>query len=385
MSTLDYNTAIRDIRVANDDFIQLLAKLHDFLTTNKTLKFYFGDETVVIDGLLALIDNYKNGRFTSVTIGVGDNSVLLSVDTEGNLKVSDINGNLVGVVCSGLSFSDISDTTIDSATMTECNIESVVGDIKVSGGEISLESLHANNLSATSLVARNISTTIATIEESHTTDMYIQGDRRMAFSDTRNVFYEGGVTIDSFVEKMEGGYSGANPIWVWDNCVAKPSMLGLQQQNLGTLPNLITICGNNKYSDFMTFLGRPFNINNVVGFAFVDNTPAVKVSLTEVPLMASVFLWPYAAYEGYVFTNWDNKNIYVSEFKPEDIGKEIYYRTAGSAWTIYRTLTIHYNNQQAISASLGTPYEIPPYSCVKFIVNRTGTVLSGIVSILELA
>lgn len=387
MPALDYNTAIKGIREANEDFIQLLSKLRDFLTTNKELTFTIGDETVVVDGLLELIDNYRNGKYQSVIIGTDADAVMLSIDGDGNLKVSDVNGNLVGVVCSELSFSDISDTTIDSATIRECNIENVSGSVKVSGGTVTLESINVGTFEAQSIVAqKNLSGYAASIEASYARNLYIQGDRRMAFPVQRNVFYEGGFAIDSFASKMASGYS--NDVWTWSSSTAKPSMLGLQQGDRGEIPSLITICGNNKYSDFLNQLGQPNGLKNLTAFAFVDNTPAKA----DVPMtvddsnMASVFVWPYAEYalssQYYQFA----ERLVVSEFGEDDIGKEVYYRTGASAWTIYRTLTINYNNLAPISATLGSPYEIPPYSCVRFIVGRTGTATGGsTISILEIA
>lgn len=382
MPALDYNTAIRDIREANDEFIQLLTKLRNILTTSDELEFVLGNDKIVIEGLLALIDNYRNGKFQSVTIGTSPDCVVLSIE-DGNLKVSDLGGNLVGVVCSGLSFADIANTTIDSATIRDCEVESVNGSVAVSGGNVSLDNIEVTKLTATSIVARNVNGYTASVESSYTSDLYIQGDRRMAFPDQRNVFYDDGVAVDGFASKILSGYSDG--VWTWDSTTdAKPSMLGLTAMTRVGIPSLITICGNNNYNDFKDILQRPYGLKNLV--AWRDGS-SVAVSMTaDNFVMASVFLWPYATYELYAPYQSDTKDIVVSEFREEDIGKEVYYRTSASPWTIYRTLKMNYNNLTAISAEFGSPYEIPPYSCVRFIVGRTGSAQEGsTVSILEIA
>jgi hypothetical protein len=385
MSALDYNTAIRGIRVANSDFLQLLYQLRDVLTSSKELTFTLGDEDIVIEGLLALIDNYRNGKFQSVTIGTAPDCVKLSID-DGNLKVTDLGGNLVGVVCSGLSFSDIADTTIASATLRDCEVESVNGSVAVSGGNVSFDNIEVTKLTATSIVARNVNGYTASVESSYTSDLYIQGDRRMAFPDQRNVFYDDGVAVDGFASKILSGYSDG--VWTWDSTTdAKPSMLGLTAMDRVGIPSLITICGNNNYNDFKDIIQRPYGLKNLVAWMSGVSGDENLVSMSsDNYVMASVFLWPYATYELYAPYQSDTKDIVVSEFREEDIGKEVYYRTSASSWTIYRTLKMNYNNLSPISAQFGSPYEIPPYSCVKFIVSRTGSAQEGsTVSILEIA
>ena len=205
----------------------------------------------------------------------------------------------------------------------------------------------------------------------------------MAFPDQRNVFYDDGVAVDGFASKILSGYSDG--VWTWDSTTdAKPSMLGLTAMDRVGIPSLITICGNNNYNDFKDILQRPYGLKNLV--AWRDGS-SVAVSMTADDfVMASVFLWPYATYELYAPYQSDTKDIVVSEFREQDIGKEVYYRTSASPWTIYRTLKMNYNNQTAISAEFGSPYEIPPYSCVRFIVGRTGSAQDGAtVSILEIA
>lgn len=385
MPTLDYNTAIKGIRDANDDFIQLLSKLRNILTTSDELKFVLGNDEIVIDGLLALIDNYRNGRFQSVTIGTAPECVVLSID-DGSLKVTDLGGNLVGVVCSGLSFSDIVDTTIDTATLKNCNVESINGSVKVSGGTVSMESIKVGTFETQSLVAHKyVSGYAATMETSYTRNLYIQGDRRMKFPVKRDVFSDGGVPVDDFFSKISPNYSGG--VWTWnDDDAVTPAVLGLQPRNVvGVIPDLITICGNNRYADFYTMLG-PANLKNLRAdvYSIANITPFSMTS--DYFYMASAILWPFTTYENYAGYTYETKDLVVFEFRTEDIGKEVYYRTSESPWTIYRTLKVNYNNLAPISAEFSTTYTIPAYSCVKFIVNKTGSAQEGAtLSILEIA
>lgn len=388
-NNLDFNTAIKKMREVNADMLQLIAQLRDFLTTDKELEFSLGNESIFIKGLLSLMDNYRNGKFQSVTIGTEPDAVVLSMDGEGNLKVTDTAGNLVGVMCTGISFSDIADTAIDKATITDCTVDSLKGSVKVSGGKVSLETLKIEgNFVAQTAVVNSIDSNSAEIDDAYVRQLYIQGDRRMAFKDTRDVFAYNtspGVTdpVDDFASKLSGGYNLSDMVWDWDSSTAKPSMLGIDPTD-NTIPSLITICGNNKYEDFRSTLPPvQYGISNVK-VDFVDPSVIAVVLTNEYADMASVFLWPSLRYETVSYGG-VAKNIVVHEFSSTDVGKEVYYRTSASPWVIYRTLTVHYNNMAPISATLGTPYTIPAYSCVKFIVGRTGTASDGsTMSILEI-
>lgn len=377
MSTPDFSTALRIIRESNADFMALVSQIRDFLTTDKELTFTLGNETIVVKGLLALINAYRNGQFVSVTIDGGSSKVVLSMDADGNLRVEDAGGNLVKVICTSLTASEITASTIASVTAENCDIASATGTLNVTGGDVTLETLDvAQALTATSATAKNVSADSVSSGSSYTTDLYIQGDRRMAFPDQRNVFYDGGAPVDDFAGKMASGYS--NNEWDWTSTVAKPYMLGITDPSI---PSLICFQGDNKYSDFDRIPGYPNVIANAQAQAAVGLSSAQKVPFTDNPEMAPLFAWPW------MYSDEVNKNLVLREFHNEDIGREVYYRTYGSPWTIYRTLTFNYSNYNTpLSATLGNPFEIPAYSCVRFLINRTGSNTEGTsVSILEIA
>lgn len=375
MSTPDFSTALLQIKQANAEFLTLITQIRDFLTTDKELSFVLGNETIVVQGILALIDAYKNGSFESITIDGGSTGVVLSMDTDGNLRVEDKGGNLVKVVCTGISASEITSSTMGSVTAQDCNIQSATGNLNVYGGNVTLDSLNVQDeLNVTSAVAKNVSGTNVTAENSYTTDLYIQGDRRMAFNDERKVFFDGGAPVDNFASKMSAGYSDS--VWNWASSpMATPAMLGIYFST-DTIPGLISFNGDNKFSTFGSS-----KIANALALASVGISPAQSVHFTDDPNMAALFAWPNIYPDEY------NTELVLREFRTEDIGKEVYYRTYGSHWMIYRTLTFHYNNyNMPISATLGNLYEIPPYSCMRFTVNRVGSNTEGTsVSILEIA
>lgn len=377
MSTPDFSTALLQIKQANAEFLTLITQIRDFLTTDKELSFVLGNETVIVKGIMALIEAYKNGRFESITIDSGSTGVVLTMDADGNLRVADKGGNLVKVVCTGISASEITNSTMGSVTAQDCNIQSVTGNLNVFGGNVTLDSLNVQDeLNVTSAVAKNVSGTNVTAENSYTTDLYIQGDRRMAFSDERKIFFDGGAPVDGFASKMASGYS--DNVWNWANSpMATPAMLGIHY-NTDPIPSLISFNGDNSYSNFNRMPGYPNVISNVQAMATTGVSP---VSLTEDPDMASMFAFPWIYPDEY------NKMLVLREFPVDAVGKEIYYRTYASPWTIYRTLTFNYSNyNNPLSATLGTPFEIPAYSCVRFTINRAGSNTEGTsVSILEIA
>lgn len=379
MSNPDFSTALQRIREANADFLSLVTQIRDFLTSDKEITFALSDETIVVKGLLALIDAYKNGQFNSVVLDNGSSRVILSLDTDGNLRVEDVGGNLVKVVCTELAASKITSATITSVTADNCTIKSASGTMNVIGGDVALDTLSVQEeLTTTSATAKNVTAENVTAGSSYTTDLYIQGDRRMAFPNQRMVFVDGGAPVNDFAGKMSGGYSGN--VWDWSNSTAKPYMLGISSES-PVIPDLICFQGNNKYSDFNRLPFIPNVLENVQAQASVGITSATRVTFTDDPEMAAVFAAPWMYVDEY------NKQLVLREFRPEDVGKEIYYRTFGSPWKVYRTLTFHYSNYNLpISATLGMPYEIPAYSCVRFTINRAGANTEGTsVSILEIA
>jgi hypothetical protein len=145
-----------------------------------------------------------------------------------------------------------------------------------------------------------------------------------------------------------------------------------------SVPDMIQFMGDTEFEDFRyrpSFISRytsmPAPANLMVYVTLPGtNTPQLVTDISDRAgcSFAALLAFPTG---GYTTAGGDNGTWYLTGFSQIDIGKEVYYKTLDKEWRIYRTMTVTCQSDMSTpsSVSFGSPTRIPPYSCVRFIVN----------------
>lgn len=389
-SIADNVMALQVMNDANKDFLEFINNLREFLNGDAPVTFNIdtGDgPTTTVNSLMKLISDYKNGVFSEIVLGGPDSStqIKLSVGTDSDnnpvLKVSDMNGNLVDVSCKKLDAAIIENCTVKTVTADACNISSVTGSVSVIGGSVNLDSLNINNkLTVTELNTPTVNTQggASVTGNISCAGMTIYGARKLNPQNVRSAFMRDGTPIDNAASM----YSLNGDNWVmYGSGNLSPKDVGFVQETSSTnevvAADLITIAGDNKYSDFTVNDHATFIPNNVVASVALPNTStyttiAISGFATN---LAALLLWPSGSY-----TLLGNGVLNLKSFARADIGKEIYYQVLGNTWKIYRYMEATYNGTTLESVKFRGLTELPKYSCTRFIMQCHDSIFGGVSS-----
>ena len=395
MANGDFSTALEMMRKSNDDFLEFINKLKTFLGGTGAVEITVGGETYTMDSLYDLIHNYKNGKFESIELEDREtgSKVVLTVDSDGTLKVTDGEGNPLPVHCDTLTASTIENCTVSNVVAENCKIYGVNGSVWVSGGSANLKNLEVDKFTANDLDVPYVRAKYLSVDGSLTCNsLMIFGGRKLSFGIPRNMFYRNGAPIDNAYRSIEIDDDNE---WVVspDGARVTPSDCGfkfINQYSESSLnvpntrkeiasslkvPSIIKVWGNNPasfkskpgISQFWTSQQAPDNVR-----AFVSRNGDAKTftdaKIVDNAVFSRVIAWPTG------FSISDDSNgagtFYVSSFLSDDIQREIYYQTFQSEWPIYRMMKVSVKNNAVESVSFDYEYDIPAYSCIRFVVSK---------------
>jgi len=384
-SIVDASSTLEVMKSANDDFVELILKLKALLNGMEPVTFNMGKYTITVNTVLDLITNYKNGKFEEILLGGQTSSgkqVKLSVDSAGNLCVTDSKGNAVSVSCSKLISSTIEKCFAKVLTAESATIRSIEGKTSIKGGNVSFDSMNFAELEVGTLKAKNVRTETLNVNGTLTCDNLLSlGVRKFAPKAVRNVFYRNNVAIDDAASLLVKNGSDWN-MNAGSGCLT-PADLGFSQadtpselQAAMSVPDVIVLQGNTKFTDFKSSI---FGIKSINAYtpantrcyvAPPNSSNFVPVSFNQMAYQfAALMAFPTGAYTPNSSESADGI-WWLTSFASSDIGKEVYYQTKDREWKIYRTMTLEYTNgSDTPTVTFGGLTTIPAYSCVRYIVN----------------
>lgn len=366
-SILDTSTTLKTMSDANEDIVTLITNLKNLIDGSEPVEFQMGDYTITVDSITKLIDAYRNGRFETLLIGsqsTDGKQVKLSVNSEGELQVTDVSGNLVPVSCSKLNHSYIVNSTANKVSAYNCNINSVKGSVSISGGRCNLSSFSVSKkMTADSIQGSTINASTLNVTNNLSCSSILSyGTRRLNIKTVRNVFYDGSTILNNFANILNDAISYGT--WDMSATNGSPRDLGFST-TVQEIPGMIKLQGVNSYGSLEGF--HPYNIR--VSY----NGTILNISDVSSLGFPALMLWPY----GYIDTT--NNQLVLKPFDSKYAGRDIYYCTGGEQWAIYRTLAV-----SSGVVTFGNPYVIPPYSCIRFVMTARSDANSSM-SVLEIA
>lgn len=382
-SSADNSTALKVMSDANSDFLAFISNIQAFFRGDSPVTFNIAGG-LTVSSLMMLINDYRNGVFDRLTIGSpsGDNGIVLSF-SDGKLYVTDNAGNLAEIECSVIKSSVIEDSTALNVTAKGARIDSVVGSVSVSGGNVSLKSLKLDYLRATRAVANSVTVKSLSVDTNLQCNRILSyGARKFSPRSVRSVFYRNNAPLNNAVSYMHIDTTTDNWDMVRDSTGLTPLDLGFKSWQSGILsgtsvPDLVRIMGYNRYGDFVQrgtqalswLRGTPLMKAppNVMAGTAVQGASSYFVAIDGSRYeMAALMLWP----TGICNLSVSEGFLYLMTFSASDSGKEIYYQVLSEAWKIYRVMRVTYsptNPNAPVSIEFDGLVELPAYTCTRFI------------------
>ena len=380
-SVADSSTSLEAMKSANNDFVELILKLKSLLNGKEPVTFNMGKYSITVDTILDLISNYKDGKFESLYIGGQGTGkkVKLSVDSSGNLCVTDNNGYKVSVSCDKVISSTIQQCYARYVTATGATIRSIKGTTKVSGGSVKFSNMSFDNLKTTNLNAQKVKTNVLSVGSSLSCDgILLTGVRKLSPQRVRRMFYRNNAPLNDAYKLLEltngqwnmtAGNNSLTPLDFGFSQTDNPQQL----KATSAVPDYIQICGDNKYANFNRKTGRwklsPLEApSNIAVYAAALNSSDYRLLNfnTSEYEFAALMAFPTG---GFTPSGSDYGALYLTSFSADDIGKEIYYQTYDQDWYIYRTMHVGFSSSGLANAvAFGEYTKIPKYSCFRFIV-----------------
>ena len=396
----DFNTALELMRAANDDFLELIKNLKNFLSSNGAITFNIGGQNITVDSLNDLIENYKKGKFESILLGGQSTGkqVMLSVDSNGRLLVSDVNGNPVPVTCDKLSASTIDNCIATKVQADNCEIKNIKNAVNVQGGTAKLHHLEVTQFTATNLDVPKVKAEHLNVSGTvYCTDVLVIGGRQLVLNNPKNTFFHNGAPINNANSKVKFDLD--------DNWKMRPDTTGVRLSAVDcgfkdlsdamastskasqvfanmAIPGVVRIWGTNNDTFkvptsilWVSSTTRYAIPDNIIAYASLTGTQGTyhAVEIANKANFSRVLAWPVGFLSYDKNDSSDPGTLYLGVFRNEDVGKEIYYQTFQSEWPIYRRMSVHVKNGQILNVSFEEEYDIPPYACQKFVVGRSQT------------
>lgn len=393
MSIGDNSAALEIMRDANTDFLEFIRNLRRFLTDIGPVTFNIG-EGYTVSSVRDLINDYRNGKFDTLILGGTDSGtqVRLHVDSQGNLVVSDMRGNLVTLLCSKVAASRIDNCDVTQVEASDCRIDSIRGATSVTGGSVQLSSLTLSQLTTDILDALFAEVQQLSVTGSlNCPGILSYGARKFVPKTTRNVFYRNNQPLNNAASLLELSPTGEWIMTEYYNGVAnysrlKPYDVGIRPGDMsrvppsGTaVPDMVRLYGNTKYSDFVSSMAVIFSFPmvtqpNVMAYvAAPTGTVYTKVPVDGTPEFAAAIMWPTAMTPT---IQSGAGELYFTSFVSTDLGKEIYYEVHDNPWKIYRRMRVDYDpadNTKPVGVTFEGLVELPEYTCSRYIVRAYDT------------
>ena len=395
----DFNTALEVMRSANDDFLELINNLKAFLSGNGAITFNIGGQAITVNSLNDLIENYKKGKFKTILLGgqATGKQVMLSVDENGRLLVSDTKGTPVPVTCDKLSASTIDNCVATKVQADECEIRNIKNAVNIKGGSAKLHYLEVGQFVADSLDVPRVKTENLQVNGTlYCSDVLVMGGRQLILNNPKNTFYRDGKPINDashlveFNDDDEWRLTPAGTRLSAMDCGFKDLSDAMSSTSKASLvyagmaiPGVVRIMGHNNdnFKNRQSFIlwmspeDKYAAPKNIIAYVSLNGTLGSyhAVSIVDKPKFSNVLAWPVG------FANYDKNDstdpgtLYLASFRNEDMGKEIYYQTLQSEWPIYRKMSIHIKNNAIQNVSFSEEYVVPPYACQKFVVGKSQT------------
>lgn len=382
-SSADNSTALALMSEANSDFLEFINNLRAFLQGTEPVTFNIAGG-ITVNSLLKLINDYRNGSFQEVILG-GPSSgtqIKLSVDSDGKLVVTDIDGNMAYVECSSIKSSVLEDCLAKNVTAENVKVLSVIGSVSVSGGTVRLKLMELRSLRTDMLRASTANVSNLTVTNNvQCTGLLSYGTRQFRPSSVRRVFYRDDAVLDNASSMLH--ISVTNEWQMGVPSYLNPGDLGFKDSYMGispadSVPDLVSIMGDNAYRDFVGSIRAVGIIGRRAPLTLTDNI-LVSISSSVQGLsyvtvgfdtkryeLAAAMMWPTGAW----YMQGANGYLYLTSFSSSDNGKEIYYQVLSNPWKIYRIMRVTYKDTQPDtpdSVSFDGMVELPAYSCTRFI------------------
>lgn len=388
MSIGDNSAALEIMRDANKDFLEFILNLRQFLTVTGPVTFNIG-EGYTVSSIRDLIDDYRNGKFDTLILGGTDSGSLvrLHVDSQGNLVISDMQGNLATLLCTKVAASQIDNCDVNSLEAYNCRIDSIKGATSVTGGRVQLASLTLSQLTTDILDALSAEVQQLVVTSSISCPGILSyGSRKFVPKTTRNVFYRNNQALNNAASLLELSPTGE---WVmteyyngaYNYTRLKPYDFGIRGGALSrvppvgtSVPDLIKLHGNTRYTDFTRTMAVMFTYPmvlpaNVTAYvAAPTGTVYTRVPVDGSPEFAAAMMWPTAMTPE---VQSGAGMMYFTSFASTDFGKEIYYEVHDNPWKIYRRMRVDYDpsdNSVPVGVSFEGLVELPEYTCSRYIV-----------------
>lgn len=410
----DLQTSMKELREANADFVQLLTHLKQFVSANGSVTLNVGGVDYTFPTIPELIAQYRDGTFDTVTVEAGGKKAILSMH-DGTLKIADGDGNLVELEVAKLKYSSIESCSLGNVTVDDCSIEKLTArDViaeKADVASFKAQELDASTVMAQSLNAAQLEADRASVGELRlgrlvfapraTMDMFMVAGREYNYKAGNVVFvpvgpYSKWKCSTPTPEELAAGYKA-------------PETMGFAQLPLSssngawvrTAPDMVAFHGDTVPA---FYLGDPLYLGGragkVINFYVMGTGPMgaqaiMNAGQTRVQggsigdstislAFARALAWPlksYApnpsAYDGFP-TDEDAEGLgLLHEVSASDIGHIVCYRTGAHQWTVPRVLEVKYVDGQPVESALGSPYDVPAYSCICFRLNRYASAGDG--------
>lgn len=375
-SSADNSTALQVMVEANSDFLAFINNLREFLTGQNPVTFEIGTG-ITVNSMLKLIDDYRNGRFQEIYIGSPGSGtyIKMRVGNDGNLYISDANGNLAYVNCEKLSAAIVENCTAYNVTVENARITSANGKVSVSGGNVTLSSITVEKFKSNTFNSKNMYVQSMVVSSAFQCDGILSyGVRKFVPKATRRMFMRSGSSLNDAAGMLE--FSTISGETWWD--MSNPNKLQAEDlgfteaANLPEIPDVVEVCGDNSYLDFMTgaVFRQPIECPyNIIALASRGGGDAsfVTLHLSSDYEMAAMLAWA----SGKVMTIAGRKALCLTCFSVNVSGREIYYKTGSHYWKVYRFMRVTYaptNSNLPLSVEFDGLIKIPAYSCIRFIL-----------------
>ncbi len=383
-SVADNSTAMQVMHDANIDFLELIKNFKDFFNGDGPVTFSLipngnlpiSTGTITMNSLQKLVSDYRNGIFESVVIGNSTGArFIITTNSDGQLSITDMDGNPASVACKKFTGSEITSSTVNTMTATSCDIKSLETPLAVRGGSAALNSLKLNYLEVSDLETPHVDASLAFVRDSLTcNELLVYGARKLIPPVVKDIFYRDNSPIDNAVA---GIYFESSTYWDMRPSPGHvtPSDMGFKTSYFSgspmagcSMPNMVRLWGNNLYSKFRrTVLGGLRFPDNIEVYASINGTSFTDAKIEDGKVFPNLIAWP----TGFVSPeDGTYGHLYLSSFLPSDIGKEIFYRTDWHHWVIFRTMLVSVVDGNVTGVSFTDEIELPKFTCTRFIVNK---------------
>lgn len=389
----DLQSSMKELREANADTVALLTHLKQFLAGAGPITITVGGTSYTSPSIPDLIQQYRDGTFSSVTIEADGRKAVLSFH-DGALQIVDGNGDPMLLEVAKVRYGSIESCTLGDVVAEGCHIgELDAGSIAASKADVesvAVRSLTAGAISVQALGTGDLNADTASFSELHVGRTVFQP------RDTLDLFKAGGTVYNHSASDTAFVRAGAYSNWKcsrpYPSGYKAPETMGFQHLPgdaegwVLTAPDMMAFNGDTAPGNYIGGL-----MSQIVNFYVMGVGPhgtqalmssvqvatqsgAIGDSSTGITF-ATALGWPIRSYvpdtsTSTRFPSNDNGIGIVHEISASDIGHIVYIRTGAQPWPIPRVLEVKYLAGIPVASALGTMYTVPPYSCLRVRLSR---------------